>query len=408
MRRAFQCGVWLAVLICAGTSGRAGQAADLKVMTFNIWVGGNASGQPLSQTAAVIEAGGADLIGLQEQSGSTAALADMLGFYHHVQNGDISYLSRYPITDVLPHGIEVEIGLGTFAHLFNIHYAPYPYGPYDLRDNPNLTGAQLIATADATRGPANRAVLAEMEPFLDAGTPAFLLGDFNEPSHLDWTAEAANAGLHFGRSVQWPTSLAAVNAGLIDSYRAIRPDEVGDPAETWTPGYPAPNVSADEVHDRIDIIYHAGNDLAVTDVAIVGESAAHADIVVTPYPSDHRAVVATYDIPIEFPLPILGDVNLDGRVDQLDADIIQGNWLREFAAAGVDSYLAGDLSRDAVVNLNDVAVYQRGLQQFSGRGPTANPEPAAALLLWSAFFAMLQLRRMLAHASGAVVDDKLT
>jgi hypothetical protein len=39
-----------------------------------------------------------------------------------------------------------------------------------------------------------------------------------------------------------------------------------------------------------------GNGLKVTAVQIVGENEKNADIVVAPYPSDHRAVVATFTL----------------------------------------------------------------------------------------------------------------
>ena len=363
---------------------RAG-ATELKVMTYNIWVGGRGSAQPLSQTAGVIDATGADLIGLQEQSGATEQLAQMLGFNFHVQNSDISYLSRYPISSTLGNGIEVDIGDNQFAYLFNIHFSPYPYGPYDLRDDPSLTPEDLIETADNTRRGSNLSLLNTMRPILEAGNPVFYLGDFNEPSHLDWTIEAAAAGLHFGTAVQWPTSLAIAEAGLIDSYRTLRSDEVADPAETWTPGAPAPFVPAGEVHDRIDIIYHQGFGVEVTDIAIVGENADHADIVVTPYPSDHRAVVATYDLP---PTPLLGDVNLDGVIDQADASVIIDHWMEEFEFGGVTTFVMGDLDRNGIVDISDVNIFQLGLVaanpqaaiDWSGLGGGV-PEPSSLSLL---------------------------
>ena len=46
--------------------------------------------------------------------------------------------------------------------------------------------------------------------------------------------------------------------------------------------------------DRIDFVYFRGNGVKVTDAKIVGENEEIADIVVAPYPSDHRAVVATF------------------------------------------------------------------------------------------------------------------
>ena len=49
-------------------------------------------------------------------------------------------------------------------------------------------------------------------------------------------------------------------------------------------------------HDRIDFVYFKGNGLKVTDAKIIGENEENADIVVAPYPSDHRAVVATFTL----------------------------------------------------------------------------------------------------------------
>ena len=46
-------------------------------------------------------------------------------------------------------------------------------------------------------------------------------------------------------------------------------------------------------HDRIDFVFARGDDLTVEDASIVGEAEPQAQIVVDPWPSDHRAVVAT-------------------------------------------------------------------------------------------------------------------
>ena len=68
----------------------------------------------------------------------------------------------------------------------------------------------------------------------------------------------------FDLKVEYPASKRIVDAGMIDSFRAVRPDEVSDTAYTWTPGYPYPTLSSTEVHDRIDIIYHAGTGVTAT------------------------------------------------------------------------------------------------------------------------------------------------
>ena len=52
-------------------------------------------------------------------------------------------------------------------------------------------------------------------------------------------------------------------------------------------------------HDRIDFVYYKGKGVKLNWVKVVGESKENADIVITPYPSDHRAVVAAFTIPIQ-------------------------------------------------------------------------------------------------------------
>lgn len=304
------------------------QVREIKVLTFNILTGGRNFGQPLSRTIDLIEASGADIVGLQEQGGATETIAHDLDFDYHIQDGDISFLSRYPIADAFPSGVRIELAPGQDIFLFNVHLAAYPYGPYDLRDNRSLSEAELIATARRTRAAAMNRVLWTAGPYLASGAPVFLVGDFNEPSHLDWTQRAADTGLHFGRKVDWPTSNAVHAAGMADSYRTVLPDEVEFTGETWTP-IQGPN----EVHDRIDLLYHSGRHVEVVRAAVVGEAGSEqTDIVVEPYPSDHRAVVVEYVIDTP-PGPFLrGDCNGSGDI----AGVTDALFLLQFSFAGGD------------------------------------------------------------------------
>ncbi|MBG9733118.1 hypothetical protein [Paenibacillus alvei] len=43
-----------------------------------------------------------------------------------------------------------------------------------------------------------------LEHLTEQGVPMFLTGDFNVPSHLDWTEETKEG--HFGVTVEWPVS----------------------------------------------------------------------------------------------------------------------------------------------------------------------------------------------------------
>jgi hypothetical protein len=72
------------------------------------------------------------------------------------------------------------------------------------------------------------------------------------------------------------------------------------------------------VHDRIDIIYFSGTDLTVTGAEIVGESTANADLVVSPWVSDHRGVVASFLISDAPPACPGGDSDGDQACDDAD------------------------------------------------------------------------------------------
>jgi exonuclease III len=92
--------------------------------------------------------------------------------------------------------------------------------------------------------------------------------------------------------VAWPLVRALEAEGFVDALRAVHPDELGKPAYTWTPTTD-PADPADH-HDRIDFVLvrdaEGGPELTIEAAGIVGEKAPEADLVVTPWPSDHRAV----------------------------------------------------------------------------------------------------------------------
>ena len=123
-----------------------------------------------------------------------------------------------------------------------------------------------------------------------AGDAAAVLvtGDFNEPSPLDWTPAAVAAGQK-PVAVAWPTVGRLIGEGFVDAYRAVHPDPVAKPAYTWTPRYD--EAAEDDEPDRIDFVLLRGAGVTVTDAAIVGEDGPRSDIVVMPWPSDHRAVL---------------------------------------------------------------------------------------------------------------------
>jgi len=214
-------------------------------------------------------------------------------------------MTRLEIVERLDGGIKVKLPSGQHAYLFSLHLASNPYQPYQLlsirpkwhkhRDTPFIkTEAEAIAAANEARGGDIAALLKQIRSLSDKAAPVFVVGDFNEPSHLDWTQAAATSGRH-PIKVKYPTSVAMTKAGFADAWRSVYPDEMKNPGFTWSPMYKTDDPTTH--HDRIDFVYFKGNGVNVSDAKIVGENKENADIVVAPYPSDHRAVVATFTLP---------------------------------------------------------------------------------------------------------------
>lgn len=369
----------------------AAQPVDtLRVMTYNILVGGANYG-PLSRTVGVIQTAQADVIGIQEVGSSALSIANSLGFYYQGFNSDIAIISRYPIAQVLNQGVRLQISPSQDAYVFDVHLAAYPYQPYDIRDGLITTEAQAIAAANSARGSSATTLVNDMASALGSGSPVFLTGDFNEPSHLDWTQAAANAGLHFGKKVNWPTSRTVTNAGLVDSFRQLRPDVINDRGETWTPGSPAPSNSANEVHDRIDFVYYAGNSVTPLSALTLGYNAndGQTDIGIQPYPSDHRAVVVNFDIPS---CAMLGDLNGNCSVGVEDwMQFRAGQFVNLTGLTHSQAYAMGDLNGDFRNDHADFVIFKDVFDAAHGTGSLATmlasvPEPTSFLLVLSATF----------------------
>ena len=276
------------------------EATSIRVMTYNVCRGGTYQGQPLSQSVKMIQMAKADIVGLQEIGKNVPKLAKLLGWNH---SGP--FLTRYEIIEEIKgisrrpsDGMKVRLPSGQEAYVFNNHLPHPPYQPYQLlgltsgyRVYPKInTEAEAIAGAKKTRGRFITRLFNQIRVLPDQEAPVFVVGDFNEPSHLDWTEAAAKAGRH-PMKVEFPTSLMMAKAGFTDSYRTVHPDEMKNPGFTWTPLKKADDPTIH--HDRIDYVYFKGKGLKVTDAKVIGENKENADIVVTPYPSDHRSVVAT-------------------------------------------------------------------------------------------------------------------
>ncbi len=301
----------------AATLSPAAAETELTIMSYNVWGGGGNEQKPVDETVAVIKAAGADIIGVQETrlepedctadvcpaAGDSVAkkIAAALGYHYYDQSkvNDALWanaiISRYPIGPATPNDLGVPVDVeGRKVWVFNIHLDDSPYQPYQLLDIeygafPFIkTEAEAVKFAQETRGHALKLLFDDMKA-AEGADATFIFGDFNEPSFRDWTAETVKAG-HNPIPVRFPTTAAIEEAGFTDTYRAVFPDPVAKPAYTWTPT--SEPTATDDHHDRIDFAFARAKDLNVISAAIVGEKPEAAEIVVTPWPSDHRATVA--------------------------------------------------------------------------------------------------------------------
>ena len=303
VRDAIRCLVFCCVLSCA--SACYSESTTLRVMTFNLWHGGDAGGQPMSQSVKVIQASKADIVGLQETRGFASeeqsrpnrgeAISKELGWNYYPQSGRRGILSRYPIDDSMKSedGVYIELSSGFKLAFFNVHFPAAPYQPYQLLkikygEAPFVeTESQAIEWANKSRGKQVDRVVRGLSQVLMSNTPAILTGDFNEPSFEDWTAQAVQAG-KCPLAVRYPATAKVVEVGMRDVFRTVHKDEVASPGWTWTPTT-KPNDPQDK-HDRIDFVF-ASKHWQLINCQRVGEPG-NADVVVSPWPSDHRAVVA--------------------------------------------------------------------------------------------------------------------
>jgi len=274
------------------------------VLTFNMWLGGEAGQQPLSKSVEVIRASGAKLAGLQETYGynadgtthdNAAKIAAILG-WNYLDQGGYGILSESPFLDTASAkmGVKIKINDDRFVWFFNCHLNYIPYQPYQLAskkygDFPFISSEkEAVFYADSARGAQVKEYVKEIQEKLREGLPVILTGDFNEPSFQDWTQKAVENNL-CQLKVQWPATKAFTDIGMADAFRVFYPDEVQNPGKTWSsinsPG---------EIHDRIDFIFFKGDQLKVTGAGTIGPPDVKSGIEIQDYPSDHRAVSVNF------------------------------------------------------------------------------------------------------------------
>ena len=286
----------------SGASPEAASAGDgnhvpLRLMYYNIENGGTRIS--FDNVIKVIEQSGAQVVALGEVMGNTEKVADALGWpYVDARRAIVSQLPMVPSPGDDPTYALVELQPGKVAAVANVHLTSGPYGP-NLIGWKDYSLKEALANEKKVRMPEIEPVIETLAPLAEQGIPTFIPGDYNTPSHRDWTKEMVGARPQIKYAMPWPVTIALEDAGFVDAYRAIYPDPTTHPGLTW-PAWRQKVQGWDPIEgkqheDRIDMIFSAGP-VDVVDAFIAGEEGADVSQSVTPWPGDHRAFVAEYEV----------------------------------------------------------------------------------------------------------------
>ncbi|OYD66845.1 Ig-like domain repeat protein [Rhodococcus sp. OK302] len=335
-----------AVTLGTTTAHIAGAApgTEIRVLSINTWLNGTGVSGGLQMVADVITATRANVVLLLESNSSaTNSIANRLTNagtkFYATSTSDTGILSQFPISEssslnsMTKTVITVDsTQIATYAaHLNYKYYATYlprgygagndsgEFSQYGFKKMPApVTDVEKIQLNNMNSGRPeaitnfiNDAALEQAK-----GRSIILGGDFNEPSHLDWTDAAKNLFDHNGVVLPWETTRRLEAAGFLDAYRSQYPDPVTHPGFTWPSDNPAKPTSqltwapdADE-RDRIDYIFtDSTSKLSLTETGVVGprstivrnqrvaETSQDNFIASpTPWPTDHKAVLAVYQL----------------------------------------------------------------------------------------------------------------
>lgn len=340
----------------------------LTIMSFNILDGGTAMNmttkhfcQPpracvsdnLAAIGAAVRAARADVVVFQETLGGLPALARAAGLPYVSLRTHVA--SRWPLLNPPagagdPHVVLVAVAPGTVVAVSSAHALSTPYSPYIFgRRGPSALD-QVLELERTWRAPpvlaAAQAAAAWVDAFWSmapaAPPPLLLLGDFNSPSHLDWTDTVARAG-RVPCPVRWPLSAGLAELGFADTFRSAWPDPISRPGYTWTPGGPEGAEPPDhETKDRIDWILWRGNNnnnsMGSVSASVVGPDHPPSDIIAQPWPSDHRAVVVAWSslaaAPLARPLVSVLHRRIEASADAVVE--LYWWWPQPFSACRVD------------------------------------------------------------------------
>lgn len=264
----------------------------------------------------------------------TRSLKEKGETYYSFYTYDTGLLSRYPITDSLTvfpengdHGSIYRLTTdmnGKKMAVYTSHlviwmmhiimYVDMTVLLWEEIPIPTTVEEVLERNVASQRDDAIKMFIEQAKKDREAGYTIILGGDFNEPSHQDWTEETKNLYDHHGLVIPWTVPVLLDEAGFVDAYRSFYPNVLDYPGFTYpsdNPAKPAEKITwapkADE-RDRIDYIwFYPEKGLTVKDAAIFGPKGSivrsqrvqetSKDKFIEPqnvWPTDHKGVLVTF------------------------------------------------------------------------------------------------------------------
>lgn len=244
----------------------------IRVLVWNAWRGGNEVDQGPEKVLAVIREARPDLVLMQESydiDGDRPTLgrwiAGELGWSaHQGESPHLCVLSPSEYDAIFFHhpwhgvGVQISDDLGRSFQAWSIWLDWRANLANRLRDEPEISDEALIAleSGDSDRLPQTHALLEAVNATAIGAEdmPILLGGDFNTPSHLDWTEDTERI-FRFRRALDLPVSQAVLASGFVDAFRQVHPNPVNAPGITWTPLFRGPSENKPATFDRIDRLY---------------------------------------------------------------------------------------------------------------------------------------------------------
>jgi endonuclease/exonuclease/phosphatase family metal-dependent hydrolase len=233
----------------------------------------------------------------------------------NIQNffGARSIISKYPFIKTPPPldnlGVFVKINHKKIF-ICNVHLPAYPWQLEEIEKNNLKTYKSVIESSNNTRGDHIDYILEQLNTIRE-DIPIILLGDFNEPSHLDHLKfkieenkknDVNQENKFVIDQINFPTSKKIINHGFIDSMYYISKNH-GE-TRTWnslemhykdeceTHKLNKKKDNKDYQNARIDFIYFK-NGINLLDFHVVINNPT---LKCKPYPSDHYALYGKYKI----------------------------------------------------------------------------------------------------------------